>query len=138
MLHWTSAEDLNQYLLALFDHPYGDVIALKHHHATMKMRTDHRHIRPGNTVSGPTLMGLADVAFYAALLGAIGPAPLAVTTNLSINFMRKADAGSAIIADAKLFKLGKRLAVGEVLLRNEDQQELIAHVTTTYAIPPNR
>ena len=83
-------------------------------------------------------MGLADVAFYAALLGAIGPVPLAVTTNLNINFMRKADAGSAIIADAKLFKLGKRLAVGEVLLRNEDQQELIAHVTTTYAIPPNR
>src|SRR3954469_13273547 len=92
-------------------------------------------LRPGGTVSGPTLMALADTAMYIVLLSAIGPVGLAVTTNLSINFLRKAPAHRDLLAEAKLLKLGKRLAVGEVLLFSEQSGEPVAHVTTTYSIP---
>jgi uncharacterized protein (TIGR00369 family) len=91
-------------------------------------------IRPGGTISGPTLMALADFAMYVAVLAAIGPVPLAVTTNLNINFLRK-PAQRDLLADARLLKLGKRLAVGEVALRSEGIEDLVAHVTSTYSIP---
>ncbi len=96
-----------------------------------------KHLRPGDTVSGPTLMALADVAMYAALLGEIGLVPLAVTTNLNINFLRK-PAQKDVYADARLLKTGKRLAVGEVTLYSEGEPEPVAHVTCTYSIPPRR
>src|SRR3954462_1525279 len=86
-------------------------------------------LRPGGTVSGPTLMALADYAMYAVLLSAIGPVGLAVTTNLTINFLRKGAAGQALRAEAKILKLGKRLAVGEVTLLSGENPEPIAHVT---------
>jgi uncharacterized protein (TIGR00369 family) len=91
-------------------------------------------IRPGGTISGPTMMALADFAMYVALLASIGPVPLAVTTNLSINFLRKPDAAD-LLAEAKLMKLGKRLAVGEVGIRSIGGAELVAHATSTYSIP---
>ena len=80
-------------------------------------------------------MTLADAAMYIVLLSAIGPVALAVTTNLSINFLRKAPANRDLLAEAKLLKLGKRLAVGEVLLFSEESADPIAHVTSTYSIP---
>lgn len=80
-------------------------------------------------------MTLADAAMYIVLLSAIGPVALAVTTNLSINFLRKAPANRDLLAEAKLLKLGKRLAVGEVLLFSEESDEPVAHVTSTYSIP---
>src|SRR3569833_2212831 len=92
-------------------------------------------LRPGGTVSGPTLMALADYAMYAVLLSAIGPVGLAVTTNLNINFLRKGAPGRDLRAIAKLLKLGKRLAVGEVTLVSGDSSDPIAHVTATYSIP---
>lgn len=92
-------------------------------------------IRPGGTISGPTLMALADFAMYVAILASIGPVPLAVTTNLNINFLRK-PAQRDLLAEVKLFKLGKRLAVGEVALRSDGDDDLVAHVTSTYSIPP--
>jgi uncharacterized protein (TIGR00369 family) len=92
-------------------------------------------LRPGGTVSGPTLMTLADAAMYIVLLSAIGPVGLAVTTNLNINFLSKAPAHRDLLAEAKLLKLGKRLAVGEVLLFSEEADEPVAHVTATYSIP---
>lgn len=92
-------------------------------------------LRPGGTVSGPTLMALADVAMYVVLLSAIGPVGLAVTTNLTINFLRKGAPGQDVLAAAKLLKLGKRLAVGEVSLMSGTSPEPIAHVTATYSIP---
>ncbi len=95
-------------------------------------------LRPGGTVSGPTLMALSDVAMYVVLLSAIGPVGLAVTTNLSINFLSKAPAGHDVIAEARLMKLGKRLAVGEVTLYSAAGSEPVAHVTSTYSIPPKR
>jgi uncharacterized protein (TIGR00369 family) len=92
-------------------------------------------IRPGGTISGPTMMALADFAMYVAVLAAIGPVPLAVTTNLNINFLRK-PARCDLVAEARLLKLGKRLAVGEVTIRSDGEAEPVAHATSTYSIPP--
>jgi uncharacterized protein (TIGR00369 family) len=103
--------------------------------ARARFRVAKKHLRPGNTVSGPTLMALADVAMYAALLGEIGLVPLAVTTSLNINFLRK-PAQKDVYGDARLLKVGKRLAVGEVSLYSEGEAEPVAHVTCTYSIPP--
>ncbi len=96
------------------------------------------NLRPGGTVSGPTMMALADHAMYAVILAHIGPVALAVTTNLTINFLRKPGLQD-LLAEGRLLKLGKRLAVGEVTLFNEgDEADPVAHVTSTYSIPPDR
>ena len=105
--------------------------------ARARFKISKKHLRPGDTVSGPALMALADVAMYAALLGEIGLVPLAVTTSLNINFLRK-PAPKDVYADARLLKTGKRLAVGEVTLYSEGDAEPVAHVTCTYSIPPRR
>ena len=94
-----------------------------------------RSLRPGGTISGPTMMGLTDFAMYVAVLASIGPVPLAVTTNLNINFLRK-PAQRDLIAECRLIKLGKRLAVGEVQIYCDGQDEMVAHATSTYSIPP--
>ena len=92
-------------------------------------------LRPGGTISGPMLMGLADLAMYAVVMSAVGRIELAVTTNLNINFLRK-PAPVDVIAEARMLKLGKRLAVGEVELFSEGDPDMVAHVTATYSIPP--
>lgn len=92
-------------------------------------------LRPGGTVSGPVMMTLADVALYVAILAQIGIVPLAVTTNLSINFLRKPRADRRVVARCRLLKLGKTLAVGEVYIYSEGEDEPVAHATGTYAIP---
>jgi uncharacterized protein (TIGR00369 family) len=94
------------------------------------------HLRPGGTISGPTMMELADFAMYVAVFSAIGRQPLAVTTNLNINFLRK-PAQTDLIAEARLMKVGKRLAVGEVTLYSAGADAPVAHVTSTYSIPNN-
>ena len=101
----------------------------------LRQRYSERMLRPGGTVSGPTLMALADCAMYVVLLSAIGPVGLAVTTNLNINFLRKGQPGQDVLAAARLLKLGKRLAVGEVNLLSGTSPDPIAHVTSTYSIP---
>lgn len=105
--------------------------------ARLRFRVGKKHLRPGDTVSGPVLMALADVAVYAALLGEIGLVPLAVTTSLNINFLRK-PAPKDVVAEAKLLKVGKQLAVGEVFLYSDGEAETVAHVTCTYSIPPRQ
>ena len=103
---------------------------------TARMRMDYheRHIRPGGTLSGPAMMTLADLALYVAILSQIGPVALAVTTNLSFNFLRK-PAQKALIAECRLLKFGKRLAVGEVLMKSEGEDNILCHATGTYSIP---
>jgi len=93
-----------------------------------------RTLRPGGTVSGPIMMALADFTMYLAVLSAIGWVPLAVTTNFSINFLRK-PAPRDVLAQARLFKLGKRLAVGEIALYSDGDDDMVAHATSTYSIP---
>lgn len=118
---------------------YGEILELEKGKAVFRLPVDDDHLRPGGTVSGPAMMGLADVAFYAALLSEIGPVALAVTTNLNINFLRKPSADSDLLASATLLKLGKRLAVGEVsLYPANDPSHLVAHATMTYSIPEDR
>lgn len=94
-----------------------------------------RNLRPGGTISGPTLMTLADFGAYCLILAMIGPVALAVTTNLNINFMKKPSPGD-MMADIRLLKLGKRLAVAEVSMYSEGVEDLAAHATVTYSIPP--
>jgi len=106
------------------------------HYADVRVRRAYHedHLRPGGTISGPTMMELADFAMYVAVFSAIGPQPLAVTTNLSINFLRK-PAAADLLADAKLLKVGKRLVVGEVAIYSDGMDEPVAHVTSTYSVP---
>ncbi|MCC7272458.1 MAG: PaaI family thioesterase [Alphaproteobacteria bacterium] len=92
-------------------------------------------IRPGGTIAGPILMGLADFALYAAVLSRIGAVPLAVTTSLTTNFLRRPRPAD-VLAEARLLKLGRRLAYGEVMLLSEGEGDPVAHVTGTYSIPP--
>ncbi len=103
----------------------------------MRAHYSEQFLRPGGTISGPIMMALADAAMYALVLSRIGPVELAVTTNLSINFLRKPLPGD-VLAEARMLKLGKRLAVGEVSLYSDGKinSDPVAHVTATYSIPP--
>ena len=103
----------------------------------VRQKTEDRHLRPGGTVSGPTLMAMVDCGFYLLLLSRLGPVALAVTTNLNINFMRKPEPGD-LLGEGRLLKLGKTLAVGDFTIWNDGQKEPVAHATVTYSIPPVR
>ncbi|MBY0275669.1 PaaI family thioesterase [Candidatus Binatia bacterium] len=105
--------------------------------ARVRMAFHADHLRPGGTVSGPSLMSLADTAMYVVVLAMVGEVPLAVTTNLNINFMRRPQPVD-VIADARLLKLGKRLAVGDVAMYSDGDPEMVAHATLTYSIPERR
>jgi uncharacterized protein (TIGR00369 family) len=122
--------------------PFGEMMGLsvdyfESDHVRLRAVYSERFLRPGGTIAGPVMMGLADAALYALVLSRIGPVELAVTTNLSINFLKRPAPGD-VIADARMLKLGKRLAVGEVSLYSESgsHEDPVAHVTGTYSIPP--
>ena len=102
--------------------------------ARLRLAYHERHIRPGGTLSGPAMMALADLALYVAILANIGPVGLAVTTNLAFNFLRKPGPRD-LIAECRLMKLGKRLAMGEVAMRSDGDDEIVCHATGTYSIP---
>ena len=104
--------------------------------AHIQMKIDDRHLRPGGTVSGPSMFALADVSFYFALLGMIGPKALAVTTNCAIDFLRKPVAGADLEAHATIHKLGRVLAVGQVLIHSQGMEAPVAQASLTYSIPP--
>ena len=103
---------------------------------TIRRKVDEGDLRPGGTVSGPTMMGLADCAIYAAILREIGLVALAVTTSLNINFLRRPVADKDILGVCKILKLGKKLAIGEVTIYSEFDDRPIAHSVGTYSIPP--
>jgi uncharacterized protein (TIGR00369 family) len=138
-------EEINLFLEGEFPQIFvhGPIYTVEHVaplKARMRMAYHESQLRPGGTISGPAMMALADLALYVAVLASIGPVGLAVTTNLSINFLRKPEPKS-LIADCRLMKLGKRLAVGEVSLFSEDSdpiEDVVAHVTGTYSIPDQR
>ena len=134
-----SVAELEQFLRAEFPQSFGGgdtrIECADGETCRLRQRYSDQMLRPGGTISGPTLMGLADCAMYVVLLSAIGPVALAVTTNLSINFLRRGVPGHDVLAEARLLKLGKRLAVGEVTLLSGASPDPIAHVTATYSIP---
>ena len=102
----------------------------------VRLKVGELHLRPGGTVSGPTMFALADVSVWLAILSRIGPVALAVTTGASIDFMRKPAAGRDLIARARLLKLGRVLAVGDVLIFSEGEAAAVARSSMTYSIPP--
>ncbi len=104
--------------------------------ATLVQKVGYEHLRPGGTVSGPTMMMVADCAAYIAIIGQYGEVALAVTTSLNINFLRKPAAGRDLVARCELLKAGKRLVVCEVMVLSRGIEEPVAHVTATYSIPP--
>ncbi len=104
--------------------------------AQVRLQVGFEHLRPGGTVSGPALMTTADCALYVAILSELGPVKLAVTTSLTINFLRRPSADCDVIGKCRLMKIGKRLVVGEVYLYSEGHEDPVAHVVGTYSVPP--
>ncbi len=106
--------------------------------AHIRLRVGEGHLRPGGTVSGPTMFALADVSVYLALMAMIGPKALAVTTSSSIDFMRKPPGDQDLVGEARLLKVGRVLAVGDVLIRPADETAgpVLARASVTYSIPP--
>ncbi|KZY38582.1 thioesterase [Roseovarius sp. HI0049] len=102
----------------------------------VRLNVSEAHLRPGGTVSGPSVFALADVSVYIAILGMIGPKGMTVTTNCSIDFMRKPAANTDLIAECRLLKLGRVLAVGEVLIFSDGGTDPVARASLTYSIPP--
>jgi acyl-coenzyme A thioesterase PaaI-like protein len=131
-----SAQEIAHFLATEFPQSKCKVVSVEAQAATVRHDVGFDELRPGGTVSGPVLMSVADVALYVAILGEIGIVPLTVTTNLNINFLRKPAANQAILAKARLIKVGRTLVVGEVSLYSEGQSEPVAHAVGTYSVPP--
>lgn len=131
-------QELEKFFAAEF--PQADFIidSIGERSATVRKVIRNEHLRPGGTVSGPVLMGLADGAIYVAILAEIGLVALAVTTSLNINFLRKPSADKDLIAKCHLLKFGKTLVVGEVSLYSDGDSEPVAHVVASYSLPPKR
>ncbi|GAA6198962.1 PaaI family thioesterase [Aquicoccus sp. SU-CL01552] len=131
-------EELTDYLAEIFPQIRDDfaVDDLTADTITMRLLTDERHLRPGGTVSGPSMFALADVSVYAMVLARVGKKALAVTTNCSMDFMRKPESGRDLIAQCRLLKLGRVLAVGDVLMASEGSDKPVARASLTYSIPP--
>lgn len=131
-----TAEQIEQFLDEVFPQRMGKVEHVGEMSATMRLTIGHEHLRPGPRVSGPTMMGFADVALYVAILAQIGPEAMAVTSDLNCHFLRAASGDHDIIAHAKLIKLGRLLAVGEVQIFSvSDEVHPVVHVTASYALP---
>src|ERR1700692_1389534 len=134
-----SVAELEKFLVAEFPQAFsgGDISIESADGASclLRQRYSDQMLRPGGTVSGPTLMALADFAMYVVLLSAIGPVGLAVTTNLNINFLRKGPPGQDILAAARILKLGRRAAGGEVNLLSGTSPDPIAHAPSTSFFP---
>lgn len=137
-MHPPTLDAITHFLSAEFPQMQAQVLAAGNGQARLRHPIGHAQLRPGGTVSGPLLMTVADLALYVAVLGTIGIVPLAVTTSLNINFLRKPRADAAIIGECRLLKLGRTLAVGEVTLYSEGDDDPVAHAVGTYAIPPAR
>lgn len=102
----------------------------------IRLRVDQSHLRPGGTVSGPSMFALADVGIYLAILSRIGPVALSVTTSATIDFLRKPLAGIDLLARVRVLKLGRSLAVGDCLIFSEGEAEPVARASMTYSVPP--
>ena len=134
-----TSEELRRFIETEFPQAPAGITVDSVNDTTIRIRqkTLDQHLRPGGTVSGPTLMAMVDFGFYLLLLSRLGPVAMAVTTNLNINFMRKPDPGH-LVGEGRLLKLGKTLAVGDFTIWNEGEKDPVAHATVTYSIPPKR
>lgn len=129
-------EELAAFLLREFPQTRCTIESVGDGEALIRHAVGVPELRPGGTVSGPVMMAAVDVALYVALLGRIGIVPLAVTTDLTIHFLRKPRGDRDILAAGRLLKCGRTLAIGEVTIYSEGSDEPVAHAVGTYAIPP--
>lgn len=131
-------EALNELMRSEFSQVSNDFVvqSVAPMEAIVRMPVSEKHLRPGGTISGPTMFALADVSMYMVVLAMIGPVTLAVTTNCSIDFMRKPTAGVDLLAQARIYKLGRSLAVGDVLIHSQGMEAPVARASLTYALPP--
>ena len=131
-----SRQDMLLFLDEVFPQVTGkiNILKLANSSASVKLITTKSDLRPGGTLSGPSMFLLADVTFYIVVLSVIGKQALAVTTNCSINFMRKPEPND-LVADARILKQGRKLIVGDVLLRSESCKDVVAHASFTYSVP---
>ena len=129
---------LQAFLDEVFPQVAGEFVVerVEEMYSEIRIPITEKHLRPGGTVSGPTMFMLADVAVYATVLAMIGKQALAVTTSCSLDFMRKPAAGKDLLAKCTLLKLGRVLAVGDVLLYSVGEEKPVARSTMTYSIPP--
>ena len=130
-------EEIDAFIRSDFPEARCVIEAVGNMGATVSMEVLQTDRRPGGTVAGPVLMAVADVALYVAVLGEIGIVPLAVTTSLTINFLRRPRAEGRIVGVCKLLKVGRSLAVGEVSVYADGANDVVAHVVGTYSIPPD-
>ncbi len=131
-----SAVELQSFMSSEFPQATITVEKVDEQEAWVRQPVDDSHLRPGATVSGPTMMAVADTAAYVTVLSHIGIVPLAVTSNLNINFLRKPDSGKALLARSTLLHLGRRSVLAEVRIYSEGHLEKpVAHAIVTYAIP---
>jgi len=128
-------EELTGFLAQVFPQNRCVIEALTPEGAVVTYPVSERDLRPGGTVSGPTMFTVADVALYVAVLSRIGLVPLAVTTDISIHFLRKPAAHAALRGECRLVKLGRTLATGDVLIYSEGGDDPVAHAVGSYAIP---
>ncbi|MFK7937833.1 MAG: PaaI family thioesterase [Roseovarius sp.] len=131
-------DEMMTYLDDVFPQVSGEfgIEALEDMFIRTRLNVTERHLRPGGTVSGPSIFALADVSVYMIVLGMIGREALAVTTSCSIDFMRKPAANTDLIAECRLLKLGRVLAVGDVLIYSDGSDKPVARASLTYSIPP--
>jgi uncharacterized protein (TIGR00369 family) len=127
--------DIEQFMARAFPNSLFRIVEAAPMSATMRRSVTADDTRPGGTVSGPTLMGLADAALYVAIHATLGITPHAVTSNLNINFLRRPPASRDLLAVCKLLRVGRTLAVGEVSIFSEGEDEPVAHVVGSYALP---
>jgi acyl-coenzyme A thioesterase PaaI-like protein len=133
------ATSLDRFLAEAFPQVADDfVIETVGEELVVRLLVGDGHLRPGGTVSGPTMFALADVGIYLAILARIGPVALAVTTNASIDFLRKPAAGRDLIARVRILKLGRVLAVGDALIFSDGDAAPVARASMTYSIPPKQ
>lgn len=132
----TTTAEIAKFMATDFPQSNSIIEAIGKRCATVRHRIGVNELRPGGTVSGPVMMAVADVALYAAILGEIGIVPLAVTTNLTINFLRKPSADRDIVGVCKLIKVGRSLVTGDVHLYSDGDDRPVAHAVGTYSIPP--
>jgi uncharacterized protein (TIGR00369 family) len=131
---------LEAFLAREFPQVGGDFVIEDVSEMAIKVRlvVQEKHLRPGGTVSGPSIFALADIGVYLSVLAMIGPVALAVTTNISLDFMHRPAAGADLICDTRLLKLGRRLAVGDCLIHSQGMPDPVARASMTYAIPPDK
>ena len=131
-----SIDDMTKYLEEIFPQVKGRYRILKLDSSSVEVQllAAESNLRPGNTISGPTMFELADISFYVAVMAFTGSGTSAVTTNVSINFLRKTNLNN-LIAISKIKKLGRQLVFGDVVIVSEDRSEIIANGIFTYSLP---